>query len=238
MNSKDFFNLTLPEQLILLSIDESGRPSWNKPHGWLLGYGVNGAVLQELFDRKKIKFVVEEYKQNNELLGKDNIITIADSGRINDPLLDQAFAALESWLKQYPAVSGLSRSAAQCIWDNPFRDAGAVFHRRLVDKRILRPVRKRLFGIIPWAKDFVAEKTLYQEIKQTIKDNLQLPLSVEQPMTKVLLLAAACRLELQSLLPAERQGQHMKDIDTLVNSNPASEGVARAIEWAEHIPSL
>lgn len=238
MNSRDFFNLTLPEQLILLSIDTDGQTSWRKASSWL-HYGVIGAVLQELVDHQKIKLVVEEYKHNNSILGKDNTITIADAGQLNCPVMNQAMIALILWLKQYPAVSGLSRSVANCVNENPFANIGLVFHQRLVAGRILRSVRKRLWGIIPWTRNFFAtEKELHQQLRQIIKKNLQTAILPNQPLTKILLLAAACRLDLQNLLPTERLEQNMTIINTMAGSNPITEGVARAIFTREKISFL
>jgi len=240
MNSKTFFDLTLPEQLILLSTDQDGRTSWWKTFSWLL-YGIGGAVLQELVDHQKIKFAVEEYRdrQNNNLLGKENIIMIANSDQLNDLTLDQALAALTIWLKQYPTLSGSSRSVFNCIFENPFTNIGLIFHRRLVARGILRLVRKRLWGIIPWTNDFfTVEKDFRRQLQQIIKDNLPTSLSPNQPLTKILLLAAACRLDLQNWLPTERRKQLMTTIDALVNSSPVNEGVARAIYRRENISFL
>lgn len=241
MNSKTFFDLTLPEQLILLSIDQDGRTSWWKTASWL-SYGIQGAVLQELADHQKIKFVVEEYRneQNNNLLGRENIMTIVNSEKLNDSILDQALTTLTVWLRLYPPIYGPARSVSNCIFENPFTNIGLIFHQRLVEKGILRLVRNRLWGIIPWwTSDFFAvEKNFHRQLQQIIKDDLPASLSPDQPLIKILILAAACRLDLQNWLPTESREHLITTIDALVDSSPVSEGTAKAIFQRENISCL
>jgi Golgi phosphoprotein 3 (GPP34) len=145
--------LTLPERLLLISIDQRGRPRDPKSS---LGYALAGAALTELLLAGRLR---HDHGQ----------VVVATASPIGDTLLDEVVAEVRAEQRPRTLKWWVHHLASRHRGSKPVRD-------RLVDQLTERGVlargERRVLGLVPVATHPVADPATAQRARAAIGEVL------------------------------------------------------------------
>ena len=196
--------LTLPEELMLLALDDE-KGSVLSTCSIALPYGLAGAVVMELGRRKRIEMEGEHLKAG-------------DASSTGDEILDEALANLAGAEKPHKARYwiGLPEKLVRGLQDRLLR--------RLVEKGVLKKEEHRFLWLVPYsrypARDGAPERTIRHELRDVVLHGHE----ADEHTALLLCLVHACQLA-REVFPRE----HAKEIAEKLKEFAEGDRVAEAV---------
>jgi hypothetical protein len=198
---------TLPERLLLLSIDDHGTPRDPKSS---LGHALAGAALTELLLAGRLRH-------------DDSRLAAAVAGPTGDALLDEVVAEVRGEQRLRTLTWWVKRLASRHGGRKPVRD-------RLIDQLTQRGVlatgERRVLGLVPVATHPAADPATAERVRAAIGEVL---LGRQEPDERAVALVALVQVSglLDACVPAiERQGARSR-ARQIAAGNQVSEAVKR-----------
>jgi Golgi phosphoprotein 3 (GPP34) len=145
--------LTMPERLLLISIDDRGRP--RDPRS-TLGHALAGAVLTELLLAGRLRH-------------HDGRVAAATAGPTGEALLDEVVAEIRGEQRPRTLKWWVQRLASRHRGRKPVRDRVID---QLTERGVLATGERRLLGLVPVATHQVADPAIAERARAAVGEVL------------------------------------------------------------------
>jgi len=208
--------LTLPEEILLLAIQDTGGKFVDLPQH-ALDYALAGAVLMELCRRLRIDSDLE------------TVVPI-DPSPLGDDIVDPALAAI--------ARAGRARGADS--WIMALAKEGSEIQRRVVDRLVARGILERKDTVLHWVLGGRRYPLVQEQEQREVKDRvLSILRSDEVPSPRdvvIIALADACAvfdaiLDMDEMLDLRDRISKVKKMDLLAQA--MTRALGRRQSWEE-----
>lgn len=214
-------SLTLPEEILLLAIqDQGGRFVELPPHA--LDFALAGAVLMELCQRQRIDSDLER-------------VVAVDSTPLGDVIVDPALAA----------IAGARDSRGADGWIRALAREGAEIQRRVVDRLVARGILERKDRLLHWVLGGRRYPLLQDRAQREVKERVLSILrrhEVPSPQDVVVVaLADACAvfdaiLDMDEMLDLRDRIAEVARMDLLAQAMTRALGRQQAWEEEQALP--
>ena len=201
-------SLILAEELLLLALhDEKGSVIFNSSTA--LPYGLSGAIILELFMKKRLMFV-------------DKKITVADTTPTGDSVLDEAVVLIKDFGKLKTAKYWVQKLSSK------LKKLQERLANRLVEKNILRKEERKFLWVIPYNRYPTEDPATEQDIRFQIHDIIINNKPVTGHTAALLSLVKACDLVKEVFEKDERKIAKVK-IKEIAEKEPIGKAVSSVV---------
>jgi hypothetical protein len=199
--------LTLPEQLLLISIDDRGAPRDPKSS---LGHALAGAALTELL-------------LDGRLRHHDGQLVAATAPPAGDTVLDEVLAEVRAVQRPRTLKWWVNRLASRHRGRTPIRDR--VIHE-LTDQGVLTSGQRRLLGLIPVGTHRLADPATAERVRVAVGEVL---LGGQQPDDHIAALIALVQVSglVDACVPDAERRQGRRRAAQIAAGNEVGEAVKR-----------
>ncbi|MBI5869340.1 MAG: GPP34 family phosphoprotein [Actinobacteria bacterium] len=199
--------LTLPEELILLAIDEEGTVGRSSSTKETITYALTAAIIMELVmaGRLKVERPVKKFLVLHIPHGK---LTVIDPSPTGDEILDDALVRIRThskvkgpyyWIDKLGPVT-VAKDSPTIDWSGK----GSRFLARLASQGIVYKKEHKTLGIISSPRYRIMDQEARRQVEERLRQALTLAVPPDRRTAALVALASDCRL-LSEIIPEKAQ---------------------------------